>query len=237
MPIIKTKGIIILENCVNDYDKMLTMLTPDLGKISCSAKGAKRPKNALLAGSQLLCFGEYILYKNPTSEIYCVNSCEVIEVFYNIRTDLDKLELASKITKIIQKVTTENQNSNKILQLYLNTLYVISKGEKDFDLILAIFKMRLLAILGFAPNILNCVGCGSRTNLNFFSFKDNGFKCANCSKQDKSGITMLEASKNAIQYTICAEPKKIYSFDIPKEAIKEFKTISKIYLEMTTVFN
>ena len=47
-------------------------------------------------------------------------------MFYNIRTDLDKLKYAVHITKIIQDVTYENQNTYKILQLYLNTLYVIS---------------------------------------------------------------------------------------------------------------
>lgn len=50
--------------------------------------------------------------------------------FYNIRTDLDKLKYASYITKIINDVTDENQNTYKILQLYLNTLYMISEEEK-----------------------------------------------------------------------------------------------------------
>ena len=56
---IKTTGIVIAENSLGDSDKILTILTPNVGKISCVAKGAKRPKSMLLAGSQLLCFGEY----------------------------------------------------------------------------------------------------------------------------------------------------------------------------------
>ena len=61
MGIIKTNGIIISENNFGDFDKMLTMLTPGIGKISCVAKGARRPRSMLLAGTQLLCFGEYIM--------------------------------------------------------------------------------------------------------------------------------------------------------------------------------
>ena len=52
MGTVKTSGIIISENNLGDYDKMLTMLTPGLGKISCVAKGARRPRSALLAGTQ-----------------------------------------------------------------------------------------------------------------------------------------------------------------------------------------
>lgn len=229
MAILKTKGIIIAENLVNDYDKMLIMLTPNLGKISCSAKGARKTKSVLLASTQFLCFGEYILYKNPTSDIYTINSCDIIEVFYNIRIDLEKLEKVSEITKIIQKVSTENEDNYKILQLYLNTLYVISEKEKNMDLVTATFKMRLLAILGYAPNITKCTECGTLENLNFFSFKNNGFKCLNCAKQDKGGMGILEVTKNAIQYSVLSEPKKLYSFEIPLEAIKEFKLVVDIY--------
>ena len=100
MGTVKMSGIIISESNLGDYDKMLTMLTPGLGKISCVAKGARRPKSALLAGTQLFCFGEYLMYKGVNT--YNINSCETIEVFYNLRTDLDKLNKAIEITKIVK---------------------------------------------------------------------------------------------------------------------------------------
>lgn len=49
MGTIKTKGIVLAEHNMGDYDKMITLLTPGLGKISCAAKGARRPKSSLLA--------------------------------------------------------------------------------------------------------------------------------------------------------------------------------------------
>ena len=142
---VKVKGIIISENNMNDFDKMVTILTPN-GKIGCSAKGARKSKSLLLAGTQFLCFGEYLLFKG--NDTYTMNSCETIEVFYNIRNDLDKLMKAAEITKIVSDVTDENQNTYNILKLFLNTLYVISEKEKDLDLIISIFKIRLMKILG-----------------------------------------------------------------------------------------
>ena len=37
MGIIKTKGIVLLESNMGDFDKMVSILTPDIGKIGCEA--------------------------------------------------------------------------------------------------------------------------------------------------------------------------------------------------------
>lgn len=228
MKTVKTKGIIIAEKIMSDFDKMLTILTPNMGKIECVAKGSRRPKSLLMAGTQFLCFGEYLLYKG--GENYSMNSCETIELFYNIRTDLDKLKYAVYITKIINDVTTENQNNYKVLQLYLNTLYVISNTDKDLELITSIFRLRLLSIIGYRPEIKECKICKGKENLTKFSIKDNGFKCEACGKQEPGAINMNETTKDAIRYAILADAKKIYSFQVPQETKEELKIISKLYL-------
>lgn len=229
MGTIKSNGIIISENNLGDYDKMLTMLTPGLGKISCVAKGARRPKSTLLSATQFLCFGEYLMYKGANT--YNINSCETIEVFYNIRTDLDKLNYAVHITKIIRDVTEENQNCYKILQLYLNTLYTISETDKDPELILAIFKMKLLCFLGFTPRVTECTSCTEKEKFKFFSIKDNGFKCDSCAKQDKSCLNMSESTKNAIKYIVLSPAKKLYSFNLKDESLNELKLITKVFFD------
>ena len=227
MATIKVKGIILSENNMGDYDKMWTMLTPNLGKISCSAKGARRPKSALLAGTQLFCFGEFLVYQGTTT--YHINSCETIEMFYKIRTDLDKLKYAIHINKIVQDVTDENENCYTILQLYLNTLYMLAETDKDKELTISIFKLRLLSVLGFMPRVMACVNCQEKEQLSYFSIRDNGFKCEPCSRQDKSSIYMSESTKNAIKYVITAPAKKLFSFDLKNEALEEFKLITRIY--------
>lgn len=224
---IKLNGIVIAENNMGDYDKMLTILTPNYGKISCVAKGARRPQSALLASTQLFCFGEYLMYKGTNT--YHINSAETIEIFYNLRTDLDKLKYSIHINKIIQDVTGENENCYRILQLFLNTLYTISETEKDKNFVINIFKLRLLCILGFTPRVVYCTNCKEQQNLTKFSIKDNGFKCEACGRQDKSSIDMGESAKNAIKFVVSAPPKKLFSFSLKDEGLKEFELICKIY--------
>lgn len=197
------------------------------GKISCVAKGARRPKSALLAGTQMFCFGEYLVFKG--SQTYHINSVEPIEVFYNLRIDLDKLKYAVHINKIIQDVTHENQNCYRILQLVLNTLYTISETDKDLDMVLGVFKMRLLCILGFTPQVMQCINCDDKENLTYFSIKDNGVKCKTCGKQDTSTIEISKSTFNAIKYTVTSPPKKLYAFNLKDEALEEFKLLTKLY--------
>lgn len=225
---LKTKGIVLVENNLGDYDKMLTILTPGMGKISCGAKGARRPKSLLMAGTQFLCFADYLIYKG--NDIYSINSCETIEFFYNIRTDLDKYKYAVHITKIILDVTNENENSYRTLQLFLNTLYTIAETDKNLDLILAIFKIRLMCILGFKPQVEKCTNCNIDEDIKYFSLKDNGFKCSSCGKSDKSSIELMPVTVDAIKYITLAPAKKIFSFNIPENSIKELEIISKLYL-------
>ena len=225
---VKLSGIVIKEVNVGDFDKMLTILTPNVGKISASARGARRPKSQLLSGTQFLCFAEYMMFKG--GDTYTINSCETIELFYNIRTDLDKLQYASYITKIINDVTTENQNSYNTLKLFLNTLYTISETDKDLDFVTSVFKMRLLKILGFAPNTNECVGCKTKEKLEYFSIKENGIKCRACRKQDTSCIKMSDATSNSIKYINGIDPKKIFSFTLSEDSKKELKLIADIYL-------
>ena len=181
-----------------------------------------------MAGTQFLCFADYMIYKG--NETYNINSCETIEFFYNIRTDLDKYKYAVHITKIILDVTNENENSYKTLQLFLNTLYTIAETDKNLDFILAIFKLRLMCILGFKPQVEKCVNCSIDEDIKYFSLRDNGFKGSSCGRADKSCIEISPATVNAIKYISLAPAKKIFSFNIPENSVKELEIISKLYL-------
>ena len=95
--------------------------------------------------------------------------------------------------------------------------------------IIAIFKLKLLCLLGFTPRIQECTNCKQNEGLYFFSIRDNGFKCEVCSKQDKGCLQMTESTVNAIKYIVMAPAKKLYSFNLKDESLNELKLITKLY--------
>lgn len=232
MGLIKTKGIVIGVANSADNDKVLTILTPDLGKISVFCKGAKKTKSALLNSTEYLAFSEIIIYKSANDN-YSINSAEIIEVFYNLRIDIEKLNYATTIAKIIYDVTQENEPSAQILQLFLNTLYVLSETDKNKDLIFSIFEIRLLAMIGFLPNLARCVNCNTpmTENMNdfYFSLKDDSVKCEICQRLDKGILHLSKTAFSTLIYALSCEPKKLYAFEIPEDAVDELRLLAKLY--------
>lgn len=119
----------------------------------------------MLAGTQFLSFCEYVLYKGNGSA-YSINSVEPIEIFYNLRTDLDKLQYSAYVAKIVEDITNENDSSYNILQLVLNTIYTLSESDMNKDLVVSIFKIRLLSFIRFYATCFR---------LYFLSFKRKSF--------------------------------------------------------------
>ena len=79
------------------------------------------------------------------------------------------------------------------------------------------------------PEIHKCTQCKTQENLSYFSLRDNGFKCEHCGKVDKGAIQLSDSTKIAIQYIVLTEAKKIFSFNISEENLKELNLIIKLY--------
>ena len=75
-----------------------------------------------------------------------------------------------------------------------------------------------------------CGNCNKTEDLEFFSLKQNGFKCNICGKQDTSCIHMSKSTMQAIKYIVMSPPKKVFSFNIGEDATKELELIAKLYL-------
>ena len=81
------------------------------------------------------------------------------------------------------------------------------------------------------PNVKCCSNCKSKEEIDSFSFKQNGFICKTCAKQDTSSVHLSENTKCAIQYIVMSESKKIFSFNMPEDDLRELQLVAKIYFE------
>jgi len=231
MSFLKTQGIVIKEVSTGEADKIITIFTRNRGRISAVARGGKRPKSKLAAASQILCYGEYILYSGK--QLYTVNSCDIIEPFYEIRNDIVKLTYAAHFIDIVLEIAQENQPAPKLLQLLLNSLYMLAKTEKQPELVSAIFELRALVTAGYAPHVSQCIRCGQEAKGYYsFSYEKCGFLCdkEECLEEDRASVPLSPGASRAIQHIVYARMNELFSFGVSQEVLEELGHITRRYL-------
>ena len=245
MKLFKVKGIVIKEVQYKENDKIITVMTDKLGKISCMAKGAKKNNSPLLSTSQFLVYSEFLLYKG--TNFYHINSAEMIESFYKLRIDYDKLERAFEVSKLLNKLAYEEEEESQILSLFLNTLYIIENKDKPFDLIRNVFLLKLLCLLGYSPRLYKCSMClekmfndnNKKETKYYYDRTNNSAICESCYNKVISNNKMEirkykqigETALYSLLYVIASDIKKIFSFDIKGKTLDEFSDfVNEYYL-------
>ena len=61
-------GIVLKETPIGDYDKIMTVLTAEHGRLSVFARGAKRLKSPLFTATQVFSYSEMTLYKSTNTD-------------------------------------------------------------------------------------------------------------------------------------------------------------------------
>ena len=185
-----------------------------------------------------------ILNRNNEIPVNTVDICHLslIKVLKSknivLRIDFDKLQVIFEMTKILNKVTDENQDCEKILKLFLNTIYVLDKYNKDIKLVVNTFKIKLFALLGFAPRQDKCANCSKPLledldEFVYYDYIDNKFVCENCKDtvDSKRRIRISKATYNAIFYVIRSDIKKIFSFEL--KSYVDYDLFGQVFMDAT----
>lgn len=245
------RGIVLRETPIGDYDKMMTVLTAEYGKLSVFARGAKRLKSPLFVSTQLFAYSEMHLHK--TTNTYYLQSADLIENFYHIRDTLEGTALAGYIADVTADIAVENQPDKELLRLVLNSLHTISLNKKPMSQIKSVFELRAASIAGFMPDLVACAGCGnSDLETYYFDVTSGVFRCEDCYRTDAliseklaerqsepdsiyvtgQVIALLTPSVfAAMRFAIYSQPNRIFAFELKdEETLRDFAKISEKYL-------
>ncbi len=153
-----TQGIVLRSAQYGESDRMITLLTPEHGRIDAIARGSRRVKSALLGAVEVFSAGEYTLYAGR--DRYSVEQCRVIENFYRLRFDVDRVIHAAYCASLCEAAVQPGEDCRDVFQLLLKALAHLADSELPLPLITSAFEMRLLPLLGFEPRMETCVVCG-----------------------------------------------------------------------------
>lgn len=224
----KTMGIVISEMPIKEKDKRIVIYTKEHGKLACFAKGARKPKSTLLSGTQLLSYGEYVISKFGNS--YQVKQVDLIENFYNIRNDIKSLAYTMYMLEVLDFLSLEGDYNPILLKLILKTLTAVKSEKMPIRLIVHIFRLKIMALCGYMPNVKKCTVCGADTSFYKFSVKRGGVVCDRCTTKD-SYILISDSTIYTITYILSADINKLYSFNLSDKVLDELERITDKYVQ------
>ncbi len=203
---IKTTGLVLRTSSPTESSQALTVLTPDYGKISIWARGIKSAKNPMRAGCGVFCYSEFILLPRPN--MYSLTGCTLLEGFYPLREDVEKLSYAVYFAELCELSAKEGIEAREVLRLLLNALHYLAHDKKSAEDLKILFELRLLSAIGYMPCTIGCVLCGT-PEARILSPKSGGLVCAACGK----GQPLSAAAVHVLHAYTCGPLKPALDFD------------------------
>ena len=146
-----TPAIILSRTDYGEADRILTMLTPEHGKLRLLAKGVRRVKSKLAGGIELFSVST-ITYIQGRSELGTLVSTRLNKHYGHIVEDIDRTMLGYELIKQLNRITEDQAESS-----YFTLLEKIFESLDDFTVTLSLvnlwFQMQLLQFGGHAPNL------------------------------------------------------------------------------------
>ena len=174
-PQLVTEAIILTRVEYGEADRIITMLTPEQGKLRLIAKGVRRVKSKL-AGSIELFSVTNITYIRGRSEIGTLISARLTIHYGHIVQSLDRTMLGYELIKRLNKVT-EDEPEPDYFHLLQHAFSALDDPAISTDLIKLWFDAQLLRLGGHMPN-LQTEPDGTRLEAGKsyeFSFDDSSF--------------------------------------------------------------
>ena len=158
-----------------EADRILTILTPDHGKVRALAKGVRKSKSKLAGGVELFSVSE-IGFIRGKGELVTLTSARLTIHYGNIVQDINRTMLGYELIKLLNKVT-EDEPGEEYFDLLRDAFDALDQPKINIDLINLWFRTQLLRIAGHTPN-LRTDAAGQKLDASgryLFSYDDMAF--------------------------------------------------------------
>lgn len=236
---ITVHGLCVRETEVGEADKIITLVTMEYGRLSVSGKGIKSLKSRHMAATQPYCYSLFTLRKSK--KYFYIEESELIECFWELRSDIEKLSLAAYICDVCADVSVEGQADPELLRLTLNTLFAVNKGMQA-NKVKAAFELRCASVIGFCPDLSRCGMCSCGLSGDAYIDIMNGrLLCRECKPRAEreeelegavSRLYMLlsPGTVAAMRYIVESAPERFLSFNLGEDDMYLLSQVCESYL-------
>ncbi|MDX2079083.1 MAG: DNA repair protein RecO [bacterium] len=170
----RTSAIILKRRDFGEADRLLTILSPQYGKRETIAKGARKPASTKTGHVELFTCVDMLISRGRELDI--ATQVEMTNPFLHLRENLRAGAYASYIAELVDKFTFDgDQDLHSLYDLTMTTFQRLC-DDKDPRLAVRYFEIQLLDVVGFRPELTECVITHETiiAEDQFFSYADGG---------------------------------------------------------------
>lgn len=184
----RVEAIILKRTDFGEADRLLTLYTPDLGKLRAIGKGVRKPSSRKSGHVELFTHSALLLAKGRHLDV--VTQADTLDAFLPLRENLDRLGYAYYLAELVDKFSAEGVENRALFDLLLHALRWLSAEGSDPMLLARFFELHLLQQVGYRPQLFHCVNCGTAIEPieNFFSADVGGVLDPNCMQMRREKI-------------------------------------------------
>lgn len=180
MPLLRTQGIVLRTRDLGEHDRLVTLYTRDLGKLTAVARGARRVRSRFGGALELFTWGEAVGFEREGRELVRLDHFDIRRSFRALREDLERLGHGARIVEALARLTAERDPHPACFALLLRGLRALEAGAAPR--VHLAFTLRLLDLTGHRPRLDRCAGCRQRVAGAAAAFdpREGGLVCARC---------------------------------------------------------
>ena len=144
-------GMVISQMPVGEYDRRISILTKEKGKITAFAQGARRPGSRFMAATSPFSFGEFKLYQGRNS--YRILDVNISKFFEELREDFEGAYYGMYFLEIADYYTRENNDEKEMLKLLYQSMRALEHKGLDNRLIKAVYEIKAIGVNGEYPGV------------------------------------------------------------------------------------
>jgi DNA repair protein RecO (recombination protein O) len=177
---LKTEAIVLRSIRYGEADRILHLYTPDHGRLSAIAKGARRARSRF--GARLEpCLRIRAHLHEGRSDLLTVTGVDTIAAHAGLREYAATLDGAARACDAVTRLFETTDPHPEVFHLLANELGLLASdpahGRPGNGLA---FRLKLLLAAGIVPQLAACAMCGETDHLRGFSGAAGGVVCLSC---------------------------------------------------------
>jgi DNA repair protein RecO (recombination protein O) len=175
----RTEAIVLKRSDFGEADRLLTFFTPYMGKLRAVAKGARKPGSRKAGHLELFSHTRLLLAQGRNLDI--ITQAETVEPHLPLREDLLRATYAYYVAELVDRFLGDEDENRPVFDLLLAAFSWLGRAD-DLALAARFFELRLLTLVGYRPQLFQCVNCQTQIQpvINFFHPGEGGVLCPRC---------------------------------------------------------